>query len=229
MSSLSDRLDFEQDLKNSSERRLEANRLTAVNTGIAGRTVLLPVGEAADYQRNTAAYIDGYQPVGLRECELVQTLSDIMWRLRRIHRLEMAIFAQGAVEFDGAFDENPAPLRPQMVELQTFLKYEKQLRNLQLQEARLQRRYEKDSAELRNLQKERARKEDEAACLSNLKNKKDNAAHSKEPNIHRVAASASAAAPETTSNLKNGFEFSTAAKARPGSDLSDINRHLNCT
>ena len=42
-----------------------------------------------------------------------------------------------------------------LIELGTFLKYEKQLKNLQLQESRLQRRYEKEMAELRSLQKER--------------------------------------------------------------------------
>ena len=115
-----------------SERCLEASRLTAFNTGIAGRTVLLNIGETPAYQRNIAAYIDTYQPFGLRECELVQFLADTKWRLQRIHRLEMATFAQGTVEFDDAFDEHPERLRPQMIELQTFLKYEKQLRNLQL-------------------------------------------------------------------------------------------------
>ena len=52
-----------------------------------------------------------------------------------------------------------------MVELQAFLKYEKQLRNLHLQEARLARRREKEMAELRQLQQERrqAEKEVEAA------------------------------------------------------------------
>ncbi len=46
--------------------------------------------------------------------------------------------------------------------LKTFLKYEKQLRNLQLQEARLFRRYEKDRAELRELQQARHSREAEA-------------------------------------------------------------------
>jgi hypothetical protein len=43
------------------------------------------------------------------------------------------------------------------------LKYEKQLRNLQLQENRPRRRYEKESAELRALQKERKQKEETEA------------------------------------------------------------------
>ncbi len=46
-----------------------------------------------------------------------------------------------------------------MIELRTFLTYEKQLRNLQLQEVRLARRYEKDTAELRKMQLERDQRE----------------------------------------------------------------------
>lgn len=203
MSSSPDHLDFEPD----SERCLSSGRLTAVKTGIAGCTVLLSVGEASDYKRNIAAYIDTYKPVGLRECELVQTLSDTMWRLQRTHRLEMAIFAQGAAEFEGAFDDQHAALRPQMIELQTFMKYEKQLRNLQLQEARLQRRYEKDSAELRNLQKERAKKDE---------------AGSSQPKTQKIAVSAPAAASQTAPNPGNGFVFSTVAPRQPASDLSYV-------
>jgi len=215
MSSLSNHLDFRPD----PECHLASNRLTAVNTGIAGRTVLLPSEEAAEYQRNAAAYIDTYKPLGLREGELVQSLSETMWRLQRIYRLEMAIFAQGSTEFDEAFDDHPASFRPQMIELQTFLKYEKQLRNLQVQESRLQRRYEKDSAELRNLQRQRAQKE-ESVPANDLKNQKGNSASSCEPKTQKIAASAPVSASRTVSNPKNGFVFSNATPNSPASDLS---------
>ena len=56
------------------------------------------------------------------------------------------------------------PLRPGMIELKTFLTYEKQLRNLQLQESRLSRRREKEIAELRELQQARKQKETEAVA-----------------------------------------------------------------
>jgi hypothetical protein len=85
-----------------------------------------------------------------------------MWRLKRIPCLENAIFAQGHMEFAEAFNRHDAPLRAGMIEVQTFIKYEKQLRNLQLQESRLARRREKEIAELRQLQQERRSKEREA-------------------------------------------------------------------
>jgi len=166
-----------------SEARLNANRanaqlstgptsetgkakssLNAVKTNLTGRTVLLPSDDADAYRRHIGAYEEEYQPVGLRECELVQSLADIQWRLNRIPGLEMAIYAQGRIEFAGAFDEHRRDLRIGLIELHTHIKYEKQLRNLQIQEARLARRYEKEASELRNLQKERKAGEEEAAA-----------------------------------------------------------------
>jgi hypothetical protein len=46
-----------------------------------------------------------------------------------------------------------------LIDLHTHMAYEKQLRNLQLQEARLVRRREKETAELRRLQEERKQNE----------------------------------------------------------------------
>lgn len=79
-----------------------------------------------------------------------------------------------------------------MIELQTFLTYEKQLRNLQLQEARLARRREKETAELRKLQQER--KTTQAKALETAGKRYIHALERKE----RFDPAA------------NGFEFSTA-------------------
>ncbi len=170
--------------------------LNAVKTGLTGRTVLLPSDDAEAYQNHIAAYEKEYKPLGLRESELVQSLADTSWRLRRIPGLEMAIYALGRLEFENAFEEHQPDLRPAMVDLQTHLKYEKQLRNLQLQESRLQRRYEKEMAELRDLQKERQA--------------------STEPRVLASVAPAIVAEPEprasaTALQQSSGFEFSPPA------------------
>ena len=127
----------------------------AVKTGLTGRTVLVSSEEADEYERHLAAFRDEYQPIGLRECELVQSIADTFWRLARIPCLEMAIFAKGRIEFANLFDEHSLAARPHLMDAHTFLVYEKQIRNLQLQEARLVRRREKEAAELRKLQAER--------------------------------------------------------------------------
>jgi hypothetical protein len=136
--------------------------LNAVKTGLTGVTVLLPADDAAEYQRHIAAYQNELQPAGLEESELVQSLADISWRLRRIPALEMAIYARGSVLYADQFEEEDPAVRRGLIELQTHLVYEKQLRNLQLQEARLVRRREKETAELRRLQEARKQREQQA-------------------------------------------------------------------
>jgi hypothetical protein len=133
--------------------------LNAVKTALTGCTVLLPSDDTAEYQRHLAAFEQEFQPVGLRECELVQSIADTWWRLRRIPALEMALFAKGRIEFADLFEEHELAARPLLIDAHTFLVYEKQIRNLQLQEARLTRRREKETAELRGLQQERKQRE----------------------------------------------------------------------
>jgi hypothetical protein len=129
--------------------------LNAVKTGLAGPAVLLPAANVADYERHVAMYEEEFRPSGAQECGLVQSLAAITWRLGRIPALEMAIFAKGHLEFADLFEEHEPSLRPSLIELHTFMVYEKQIRHLQLQEARLARRREKETAELRRLQHER--------------------------------------------------------------------------
>ncbi len=139
--------------------------LNAVTTGLTGRTVLLPSDDSAAYEAHISAYRNDFRPVGIRECDLVQSIADTAWRLKRIPCLEAAIFAQGHIEFAEAFNDQDPALRSSMIELQTYIKYEKQLRNLQLQESRLARRREKELAELNRLQAERRSAEQEALDL----------------------------------------------------------------
>jgi hypothetical protein len=131
------------------------SRMNAVKTGLTGCTVLLPSDDAAAYRQHIAAYETELQPVGLRERELVQSLADIQWRLQRIPGLEMAIYARGREEFAEQFEEQDPAVRAARMDLETFIHYQKPLRNLQIQEGRLQRQREKDMAELLELQEER--------------------------------------------------------------------------
>jgi hypothetical protein len=133
--------------------------LSAITSNLTGEPTLLPSTDAALYGELLRDYQNEFQPVGLLESELVQTLAETIWRSRRLRALESAIFAKGRVEFAEQFAEHKPELRVSLIEVHTFLTYEKQLRGLQLQEARLSRRAEKASAELRLLQKERHQRE----------------------------------------------------------------------
>jgi hypothetical protein len=157
--------------------------LNAVKTGLTGCTVVLPSDDAALYHAHIAAYQKEFQPVGPEESALVQSLADIRWRLNRTPGLEMAIYTRGRGEFASLYSGRPEEIRA-MIDLETYLKYEKQLRNLHLQESRLARRREKELAELRTLQQQRKSAEAEKAKAA--------------------AAQTKTTAPE------NGFEYSNA-------------------
>lgn len=133
--------------------------LNSVKTGLTGRTVLLPADDAAAYEQHVQRFLAELQPAGTREHELVQALADNSWRTERIFSLEMGIYARGHMQFAAQFEHEDSSVRPGLIELETFLFYEKQLRNLNIQEARLRRQREKDTAELKELQKERIQKE----------------------------------------------------------------------
>jgi hypothetical protein len=127
----------------------------SIGTTLTGRTVLLPSPEIAEYERHLAAYSEEFAPVGLLETNLVQSIADTDWRLCRIPALESALFAKGRIEFAELFNEQDLAARPHLIDAHTFIEYEKQIRNLQLQEARLARRREKEMAELRRMQNDR--------------------------------------------------------------------------
>jgi hypothetical protein len=136
--------------------------LNALKTALTGRTVLLPSEDAAAYAQHVCDYGKDLRPVGRRECDLVQSIADSSWRLQRIPTLEFAIYAQGSIQFANQFDDHEPALRASLIQLQTHLAYEKQLRNLQLQESRLHRRREKELAELRHAQSERKHRDTES-------------------------------------------------------------------
>ncbi len=154
----------------------------AVKSALTGQTILLPTDDVALYQTLLQSRIDVFLPVGYQEEALVQNLADLDWRLRRIPNLEAGIAALGRIEFAELYPEiNDLKLRLNLIDTQVLFKYERQIRNLNLQESRLVRMREKDLLSLRQIQAERKQKE-----LAALK----------------AARSAAAAS-------KIGFEFST--------------------
>ncbi len=133
--------------------------INALKTALTGRTVLLPSDDASAYEQYVERFVREFQPVGVRECELVQSIADANWRLRRIPTLEFALYARGRTQFAEKFAAEPADAQPGMIELETYLVYEKQFRNLQLQETRLRRQRDKDLADFREAQQDRNKQE----------------------------------------------------------------------
>ena len=146
--------------------------LNAVKCNLTGNTLLFTTtAEASRYAALVASYEKLYAPVGPEETALTQSSTDTRWRLSRIPSLEQASIALGTQE---VLDENPAMAAPEAESALILLvrrKNEKELRNLALQETRLTRRRERETAELERIQaarkanEEAARKEKEEAAL----------------------------------------------------------------
>jgi hypothetical protein len=148
--------------------------LNAVKSGLTGVTVLLPSDDVAAYEAHIARITAKYSPVGADEQALVQSIADADWRLRRIPILEHGIYALGHAEFAPLFADQPEPLRAGQIQTKTYMTYEKQLRNLQLQQSRIRRHRQEDVNELTDLQalrraeREARRREQVTAATASL-------------------------------------------------------------
>ncbi len=141
----------------------------ALKTALTGRTVFLPTDDAERYERHLIAYDKAYAPIGERECELVQSLADATWRIDRIPGIEEALYVKGCNQFVSEVTDLDPRARLTMLRMHTYLAYERQFRNLQIQEMRLHRLREKLIKELKELQREREQKEkDELAQAAKL-------------------------------------------------------------
>jgi hypothetical protein len=130
------------------EAGLAKSSKNALKSGLTGRTVLLPGDDVEEYGRFLAEIQQHHKPVGVIENELLQIVVDCHWRLRRIQELEYALYAHGERQFAGILEK-------EQIALQTYLTYEKQLRNLNIQEARLDRKCAKALKELAEIQSAR--------------------------------------------------------------------------
>jgi hypothetical protein len=137
---------------------LEAKRKAsaeALRTVLADRATLLPSDDVAAYQTHVEHYIEEFQPAGIRESNLVLAIAEAEWRLLRLPVLEHSLFQHGRRQFAEKVLAEPPARQSALLELETFLFYEKQLRGLQLQQARLRRQRDQDLADLATLQQER--------------------------------------------------------------------------
>ena len=155
--------------------------------------ILLPGEDADAYKAHCVSFLEGFDPVGQEETELVQLLADTRWRLDRCSVLETNLFALGQVEFQDLFPEELPQVRQGLIQAHTFRAYQKDFRNLSTQEGRLQRTFQRELAKLHTLQTER--REQEMQELAKL----------------RKAAGAYLAAKKENKPFdpqRNGFEFS---------------------
>lgn len=138
--------------------------MNAVKTGLTGRTVLLPGDDVEAYNAAAARVHRTFKPAGGDEETLVQSIVDTQWRLNRIPELESAIYAVAmrrlADQFPDVEDEST---RLALIRGEAYLQHFRELSNLSIQETRLLRRRDKDTAALLELQRKRQEIERKAA------------------------------------------------------------------
>jgi hypothetical protein len=109
----------------------------ALTHGLTARTALLPTEDPDTYQRHIQQFLDEYQPANSTETQLVHEIASTAWRLNRIPFLEAELFSQ---------DPNPQFHIPLLA-------------SLGLHGSRLSRQFQRAVEQLRDIQEERRRKE----------------------------------------------------------------------
>ena len=170
MSSAAQALSNKENAQHSTGPRTESGKrissLNATRHGLTGQVVVLPTEDAAKYEAFRLKLFANLAPQDTVEELLAQTIVDSEWRAERARVLEVNIFALSHHE------ELPAHIasiadetsRRALTEAHAAIKHEKVLRNLHIQEARLQRLILLTMAELR---------EQQAARRTNLVNALD--------------------------------------------------------
>jgi len=157
--------------------------LNAVKTGLTGATVVLPPEDAELYRIHIVGYEKEFQPVGIQERDLVQSLADIRWRLNRIPALEAALDTNARAVCIAGLANLPDAASSSLLTAEIYDMNEKKLRNIHLHENRLARRREKELAELHALQQERKAKEAEAKQKEKVKEEEAKKAAASAPRI----------------------------------------------
>lgn len=127
----------------------------ATVTGLTGRPMLLASDEIDQYTLHLSRHHAEYLPITEAESELVQSIADCEWRLRRILTLEAGIYGLGERQFASHFADESREVRKALIKAQTLLVYQGQLSNLSIQESRLQHQKEKHIAALEMLKSNR--------------------------------------------------------------------------
>ncbi len=130
------------------------------------------------------------------------------WRLNRLARIEMGIYAAGHLQFANLFADQDPNVRDLLIDNHILQAYSRQLKDLSLQETRLRRYFAKDEERYLALQKTRLEQAEE-----------------REANAPATSVHAAPLRTATADAKPIGFEFSSA----PSSVALDKNLPLEAS
>ena len=141
----------------------DKSKMNSQTHGLCSQAALLPSEDPIVYQAFIESIFAQWSPVTDQENRLTEVIGTTEWRLRRIPGLEAGIYAVGLLEHDNLFLDEADPVkRDRNVQSKLYLIYEKQFKNLSLQERRLRSQHKADTIELRQLQQDRIEKAKQA-------------------------------------------------------------------
>jgi hypothetical protein len=125
----------------------QRSSLNALRHGLTAQIAVLPNEDPEAYQRHIQQFLDEYAPATATETQLVHEIANTAWRINRIPFLEAELLSQ---------DPSPQTLIPQLATLglhgsrlsRQFQKAVEQLRDIQEERHRLERRQLTEAAEL---------------------------------------------------------------------------------
>jgi predicted ribosome quality control (RQC) complex YloA/Tae2 family protein len=141
----------------------EKSKMNALSHGLCSQAALLPSEDPIVYQAFIESIFSQWSPATDQESRLTEVIGTTEWRLRRIPGLEAGIYAVGLLEHNNLFLDEPDSIkRDRNVQSKLYLIYEKQFKNLSLQERRLRSQHKADVTELKQLQQDRLEKAKQA-------------------------------------------------------------------
>ena len=137
-----------------SSKPRDRRAFNAYRHGLTGQVVVILPFEQAAYEKHCDGIHQSLAPLGAMETDLVQSIADDRWRLKRAAAIEANIYTIGLTKPDKlhtGHEQSDAALAM----ARTFLEHGGDLALLSLYEARLQRKVERNLALLRQLQQDR--------------------------------------------------------------------------
>jgi hypothetical protein len=128
--------------------------LSAYRHGLTGQIILLTDADRAAYEKHCQGYHQSLEPRGPVEIDLVQAVANDRWRLNHAVCLEAGIFADGITQPDEVTSGN-AEVDTALAQARVWISKGGNLQLLGLYETRIQRRFEKNMAEIRILRADR--------------------------------------------------------------------------
>ena len=165
--------------------------LKPVKTAFTGQIMLLTPDDAVQYEKMTKTFIEYLKPFNYEEELLVQSIIDNEWRCSQIATTEQGLLAIGRAELA---DTMPGYLLPAAA----YLKYQKEIKDLSLQEHRLRRYLDADRKKLQALESARLEAEMLRRKMEEAQAKQQQQQHPPQPQAAAASAPASQPIHRTT-------------------------------